>query len=88
MVTGGCRSGKSGFAQDWCEVRSKNRVYLATSRPLDEEMVKRIKLHQAARGVGCAHGGGTPEVKKALLEQENRWPGWCCSTASPFGSPT
>lgn len=50
FVTGGCKSGKSAFAQAEAEKAFKeNRVFLATCQPLDSEMEKRIARHQADR---------------------------------------
>jgi adenosylcobinamide kinase/adenosylcobinamide-phosphate guanylyltransferase len=52
LVTGGARSGKSRFAQQWCEARPGERVYLATAQifPDDSEMAGRIARHRAERG--------------------------------------
>ena len=49
LITGGCRSGKSRFAQQLAEHSHKNRFYLATAEPLDDEMKTRIKRHQEDR---------------------------------------
>jgi adenosylcobinamide kinase/adenosylcobinamide-phosphate guanylyltransferase len=50
FVTGGCRSGKSRFALDYANTWFKNKVFLATSQALDEEMERRIEQHRKARG--------------------------------------
>ena len=50
LVTGGQRSGKSGYAQRLALSLSPNPVYLATSRIWDEEFRKRVKRHQRDRG--------------------------------------
>lgn len=50
LVTGGQRSGKSGYAQQRALSLSPCPVYLATSRIWDEEHRKRILRHQADRG--------------------------------------
>lgn len=42
LVTGGQRSGKSGYAQRLALELSDNPVYMATSRVWDEEYRKRI----------------------------------------------
>jgi adenosylcobinamide kinase/adenosylcobinamide-phosphate guanylyltransferase len=52
FVTGGCRSGKSSYAQRYAESVGPARVYLATSQALDDEMQQRIDAHQATRGQG------------------------------------
>lgn len=50
LVTGGQRSGKSGYAQRLALQLSDNPVYLATSRVWDEEFRRRIERHQRERG--------------------------------------
>mgnify|MGYP000390135626 len=45
LVTGGQRSGKSGYAQRLALSLSPNPVYLATSRIWDEEFRKRVERH-------------------------------------------
>lgn len=52
FCTGGCRSGKSSFAQSWVEEHSKNRCYIATLEVNDQEMARRVSLHQKSRGTG------------------------------------
>jgi len=49
MVTGGCRSGKSRFAQNLAEAAGQTRLYLATAPVLDAEMEERIARHRAER---------------------------------------
>lgn len=50
LVTGGQRSGKSNYAQQFALSLSANPVYLATSRIWDEEHQKRIERHKFDRG--------------------------------------
>ncbi len=50
LVTGGQRSGKSGYAQKLALSLSATPVYLATSRVWDEEFCQRVLRHQADRG--------------------------------------
>ena len=50
LVTGGQRSGKSGYATRLALSLSPNPVYLATSRVWDEEFRQRVLRHQADRG--------------------------------------
>ena len=62
LFTGGCRSGKSTFAQRWTEEAAISRAYVATARccrigedgcpDLDDEMQARIIRHQRLRGEG------------------------------------
>ena len=49
LVTGGARSGKSGFAEQYVAKYGKKIAYIATSQCLDEEMAYRIKLHRQRR---------------------------------------
>lgn len=53
-VTGGCRSGKSAFAQRLAEAAAPRRLYVATCLvdPGDQEMAGRIRAHQESRGRG------------------------------------
>jgi adenosylcobinamide kinase/adenosylcobinamide-phosphate guanylyltransferase len=51
FVIGGCKSGKTRFAQHLAEsMPHAPRVYVATCRPEDEEMRRRVARHQAERG--------------------------------------
>lgn len=50
LITGGQRSGKSGYAQRLALSQSPNPVYIATSRVWDEEHRQRIIRHQEDRG--------------------------------------
>ena len=49
LVTGGTRSGKSAYAQKRAEALPGPRCFLATCRPTDAEMKKRISKHRAQR---------------------------------------
>jgi adenosylcobinamide kinase/adenosylcobinamide-phosphate guanylyltransferase len=49
LITGGCRSGKSGFAQKLGEHIPGERIFIATSPNLDKEMAERIRRHQEDR---------------------------------------
>lgn len=51
LVTGGARSGKSGFAQDLAyRMSSEGRVlYIATAKVFDWEMEQRVKKHRESR---------------------------------------
>lgn len=50
LITGGQRSGKSGYAQKRALSLVPDPVYLATSRIWDEEFRKRVERHQRDRG--------------------------------------
>jgi adenosylcobinamide kinase / adenosylcobinamide-phosphate guanylyltransferase len=50
LVLGGCRSGKSRHALELAEkISEKNRVFIATCVPYDEEMKDRVRCHQQDR---------------------------------------
>lgn len=49
LVTGGCRSGKSAYAQRLAESLASRRLYVATCPVTDDEMAQRIERHRLAR---------------------------------------
>ncbi|WED24644.1 bifunctional adenosylcobinamide kinase/adenosylcobinamide-phosphate guanylyltransferase [Vibrio sp. JC009] len=49
LVLGGARSGKSSYAENIAKASGKPVIYIATSEVRDEEMAKRVELHQAQR---------------------------------------
>ncbi|OQX63056.1 MAG: bifunctional adenosylcobinamide kinase/adenosylcobinamide-phosphate guanylyltransferase [Desulfococcus sp. 4484_241] len=53
LVTGGCRSGKSGYALKLagCNENGK-KVFIATCVPRDDEMRSRVEKHRQERGKG------------------------------------
>ena len=53
FVLGGCRSGKSRFAEQWVASRFQRKCFIATlDVKNDEEMAKRVTMHRASRGDG------------------------------------
>lgn len=50
LILGGARSGKSRFAQDQALKLSPRPIYVATSRPWDDDHRARIARHQKDRG--------------------------------------
>lgn len=49
LITGGARSGKSGFAERYAACLGSRGYYVATSRIWDEEMGERVALHRQSR---------------------------------------
>ncbi|NPA36985.1 MAG: bifunctional adenosylcobinamide kinase/adenosylcobinamide-phosphate guanylyltransferase [Chlorobi bacterium] len=50
LITGGARSGKSGFAMKMAKQTSSRPVYLATARVWDDDFKERINRHKRERG--------------------------------------
>jgi adenosylcobinamide kinase / adenosylcobinamide-phosphate guanylyltransferase len=61
LVTGGSRSGKSGFAQQLAERLDAPRLFLATCPRIDREMDERISRHRRER-----EGKGWETVEEPL----------------------
>ncbi len=49
LVTGGARSGKSRFAEQYAAKFGKRVAYIATAEVYDDEMAFRVKLHRERR---------------------------------------
>ena len=49
LVTGGSRSGKSGYAQKLAEAIPGVRAYIATCPVIDPEMARRVEKHRESR---------------------------------------
>lgn len=54
LITGGARSGKSCFAEKYAARYGKNIAYIATAQVYDDEMRRRVDLHQKRRPVSWA----------------------------------
>ena len=50
FITGGARSGKSGFAEKLAGDFGEHPLYLATAQTLDDEMAERVRRHRERRG--------------------------------------
>jgi adenosylcobinamide kinase/adenosylcobinamide-phosphate guanylyltransferase len=84
LVTGGSRSGKSGYALSLAERGQGPRVFLATAQAFDDEMARRITAHQEARHAGWglveeplrvpeALGGALGEARTVLVDCVTIW---------------
>ena len=49
LVTGGARSGKSGFAESLCKNQNNSTAYIATSVAFDDEMKERVREKSGAK---------------------------------------
>ncbi|AOK91810.1 MULTISPECIES: bifunctional adenosylcobinamide kinase/adenosylcobinamide-phosphate guanylyltransferase [Paenibacillus] len=67
LVTGGARSGKSGFAERLCMSRASRACYIATAQAYDMEMKERIALHRVQRE-SAGYDWQTLEEAQALPE--------------------
>lgn len=65
LVTGGCRSGKSSYAENLTLETGNKRLYIATAPILDEEMKERVLSHQRNR---AGKGWDTVEEEIHLAE--------------------
>ncbi len=68
LVTGGARSGKSRFAEQYAARFGKRIAYIATAQIYDEEMAHRVKLHQARRPAEWDTFEAPFEAEKVLRE--------------------
>lgn len=68
LVTGGQRSGKSGYAQSLALQLSDRPVYLATSRVWDDEYQERIRRHQQDRGLQWTNIEEEKQLSRHMLE--------------------
>ncbi len=63
LVTGGVKSGKSSFAVSVASREGENVVFVATAKPTDEEMKKKIEEHKRSR----PQSWRTIEINRNLL---------------------
>lgn len=68
LITGGARSGKSRFAENYVARSGKNIAYIATSQIYDEEMAYRVKLHRQRRPSSWQTFEAPFEAHKAVKE--------------------
>jgi adenosylcobinamide kinase/adenosylcobinamide-phosphate guanylyltransferase len=70
-ISGGCRSGKSHYAQQLAEGLPGQRAYIATCPQIDHEMADRIERHQQQRAGRGWHTIEAPvNLGKAIEEAE------------------
>lgn len=71
LVTGGARSGKSKFAENYAERYGNKIAYIATARILDEEMRFRVEMHQQRRPAGWHTFEAPDNAHTAINEASN-----------------
>ncbi len=70
FVTGGARSGKSGFAEEL--LNGQNEVlYIATGIPFDDEMKDRIAKHKQSRNKNWGTAEAYKELDEIIKENSN-----------------
>lgn len=69
LVSGGCRSGKSAYAEQAAKNFSADCLYIATAEISDEEMRQRVLLHRQSRGEGWRLHESSPDDALNLWRQ-------------------
>lgn len=75
LVTGGCRSGKSEFAEELVKSMGQHYLYLATAKITDDEMARRVERHQARRSDCWDTHEGYYALEKVLEETQGQYDG-------------
>jgi len=73
LVTGGARSGKSGFAERLAESYPAQRGYVATAEARDGEMEARIARHRQRRGGEWQTIEEPLELADAIVQNQGRY---------------
>lgn len=68
LVLGGAASGKSDFAEKFCQGTGLARIYVATAQAWDDEMARKISRHREARGSGWRTVEAPMDLCGALAE--------------------
>jgi adenosylcobinamide kinase/adenosylcobinamide-phosphate guanylyltransferase len=66
LVTGGVRSGKSGYAVERARGWGEHVLYVATCQPADDEMWERVQRHRAERPASWMTLEPGPEVMQVI----------------------
>jgi adenosylcobinamide kinase/adenosylcobinamide-phosphate guanylyltransferase len=74
FITGGARSGKSGFALSEALKIAGEKAFLATAEATDKEMEDRIKRHKQDRGNGWKTFEEPISVARLMKEIDGRYP--------------
>lgn len=74
LITGGARSGKSGYAEARALQLGTPLTYIATAEAFDDEMAKRIAAHQERRGPEWHVINAPLAVPEAIYECDGKGP--------------
>lgn len=72
LLLGGARSGKSSYAEKLAEKTDKELYYIATAEAHDQEMIERIKKHQARRVNGWRVFEEPLKISETITEYATR----------------
>lgn len=75
LVTGGARSGKSGYSESLAKNLGENILYIATAIPFDGEMKNRIAKHQKTRPKSWETYEGYEDLYKKILTCGEKYDG-------------
>lgn len=82
LVTGGCRSGKSEYAETLTKEGGSRFLYMATAKITDEAMKERVIRHQNRRSSAWETHEGYTGLGKVLRENDGRYDGVLLDSAS------
>lgn len=69
LITGGARSGKSALAERLAARHGDNVLYIATSVVTDDEMARRVRLHQESRPLHWRTWEGYRDLGKVIADE-------------------
>lgn len=72
LVIGGCRSGKSAYAEQLVSRFPPPYLYVATARVQDREMTERVRAHRARRGPDWQTAEAPLELAALLRNRNDR----------------
>ena len=75
LVTGGCRSGKSAFAEDLVTKWGQRVLYIATAIAFDDEMKKRVESHKIRRPSHWDTYEGYLDLPQVIEEKAEQYDG-------------
>ncbi len=75
VITGGARSGKSGFSENLAKTLGDKILYIATAIPFDGEMKDRVKRHRDSRPNQWDTHEGFKDLHKIVLAHGSAYGG-------------